>query len=113
MEVINFDLVEPGPFLPQLVAKDGGLLREIITTCPYFTVERVTFAQAGVSFKGQLDGSTFEIWGVMSGMGRVIWAGEPVKLPAVRFALLPAVLEKFEIEADQPTTMLRVYVPEP
>jgi mannose-6-phosphate isomerase len=111
IDVINFDQVEPGPFLPRLLEEGEGVRRELITGCPYFNVERVTFEQTAASFKGQCNGPTFEIWGTVSGLSRVVWAGESVELPAVRFTLLPAVLGNFEIEAPAPTTMLRVYVP--
>ena len=111
IEVINFNQVEPGPFEPQLIEEDAGVRRELITACPYFNVEKVTFEQAGVSFAGQTDGSTFEIWGAIAGQSRINWSGQPVDLPAVRFALLPAALGKFAIEAAAPATLLRVYVP--
>jgi mannose-6-phosphate isomerase len=112
LDVINFEQVEPGPFTPQLIeARQDGLQRELITTCPYFNVEQLTFAQEGLSFKGKCDGSTFEIWGTMSGQAQVKWAGESLSLPAIRFTLLPAALGDFEIEATEPSTLLRVYVP--
>ncbi len=111
LEVINFELVEPGPFSPRLLEEGQGFRRELITTCPYFNVERITFERAGASFKGQCEGSTFEIWGTMTGLGRVVWAGQPLELPAVRFTLLPAVLGQFEIEVTEPSVLLRTYVP--
>jgi mannose-6-phosphate isomerase len=110
-EVINFDQVEPGPVTPHLLAEANGLRREELVTCPYFCTERVTFNQAGAAFTGYNDGSTFEIWGVMSGQGRVAWNGEPLDLLAVRFVLLPAALGDFRIEAAGPSVWLRVYVP--
>jgi mannose-6-phosphate isomerase len=111
LDVINFDLIEPGPFKPKLVEQNNGMRREVISTCPHFTVERVTFDRAAL-FEGHNDGSTFEIWGTMSGQSRVLWGGEPVKLPAVHFALLPAALGHFKIEVTDPATLLRVYVQE-
>jgi mannose-6-phosphate isomerase len=110
LDVINFDQIEPGPVTPQLLADSEGLRRELITTCPYFNVEKVSFEQ-GASLKAETDGSSFEIWGVISGRGQVAWNGNPVELEAVRFSLLPAALGVFAIEALTPTTMLRVYVP--
>jgi len=110
MDVINFEQVEPGPFQPQVVESGGGIRREIISACNYFNVERVTLA-GGVSFSGLCDGSTFEIWGAVSGQSQIRWAGKPVDLPAVRFSLLPAALGRFEIYAAQPSTLLRVYTP--
>jgi len=111
MAVINFDQVEPGPFEPQLLEAGAGFCRELITTSPYFNVETVTFERAGASFQGECDGSTFEIWGVMSGSIQVSWAGEPLELRAVGFTLLPAMLGQFEIKAITPATVLRSYVP--
>lgn len=112
IEVINFAQVEPKHFSPRLVKERTELCREIITACPYFNVERVTLKQEGAKFSGQTDGSTFEIWGSMSGVGRVNWAGQPVELPAIRFTLLPAALGEFEVEALAPSVFLRAYVPE-
>ena len=112
LEVINFNMVEPGPARPRLLSEVNGLRREELVCCPYFCTERVTFDRGGVSFAGQCEGSTFEIWGVMSGRGRITWAGAPLDLSAVRFALLPAALGNFDIEVTEPSVWLRVYVPE-
>lgn len=110
LDVINFNQVEPGPFSPKLIEKSEALQREFITTCPYFNVERFTFDHPDV-FEGRCDGSTFEIWGTMSGEAQVVWAEDSLPLAAVRFTLLPAILGEFEIEATEPSTLLRVYVP--
>jgi mannose-6-phosphate isomerase len=112
IEVINFDQVEPRHFPPQWLEENDDFRREMITTSPYFNVERITFKREKAAFKGHNDGSTFEIWGAMSGLGRVNWAGEPLELPAIRFTLLPAALGDFEIEALAPSVFLRTYVPE-
>jgi mannose-6-phosphate isomerase len=111
LQVINFEQVEPGRAIPQLLEGEDGLRRELLVSCPYFKVERVAFERAGASFQGRNDGRTFEIWGMLSGWGRVTWAGEPLELAAVRFTLLPAALGEFEIKADAPAVMLRTYVP--
>jgi mannose-6-phosphate isomerase len=110
LDVIDFELVEPGPFIPELVEETDSLRREVISTCPYFTVERLTFDQTA-SFKGDNDGSTFEIWGAMTGQAQVEWRYAPLDLPSVRFGLLPAALGNFEIKVPGPATLLRVYVP--
>jgi mannose-6-phosphate isomerase len=111
LEVINFAQVEPGPAEPHLLAEDDILRRQLLVTCPYFTVEKITFKQTGASFSGQADGRTFEIWGAMTGQGQVTWAGAPLDLAAVRFALLPATLGDFKLTAAAPSEFLRVYVP--
>ena len=112
MDVINFDQVEPDSFTPQLIEENAALCREFITTCPYFNVERITFKRKSSVFEGRCDGRTFEIWGAMSGGGQVVWNDQTLDLPAIRFALLPAALGKFEVKATAPSTFLRVYVPE-
>jgi mannose-6-phosphate isomerase len=112
IEVINFAQVEPERFPPQLLEESEDLRREIITACPYFNVERVSLKRTGAKFEGRCDGSTFEIWGIMSGSGRVAWGhGEALELSAVRFTLLPAALGNFEIEVSEPSLFLRAYVP--
>jgi mannose-6-phosphate isomerase len=111
LDVINFDQVKPGPYQPELIAEDDSLRREFLTKCPYFNVEKVTVKQENGSFSSQCNGSTFEIWGVMSGEGQVHWAGGRLALTAVRFILLPAALGEFKISATLPSVLLRVYVP--
>jgi len=111
MDVTNFAQVTPGPYQPQLVERSAGLTREVISACPYFVVERVTFETETATFNGQCNGATFEIWGAMAGRSRVEWSGQPLELPAVRFTLLPASLGEFKITAGAPATMLRVYIP--
>jgi len=112
IDVINFEQVEPGAYVPELLEENGGVRRESITTSPHFNVERVTFERENNFFEGLCDGSTFEIWGTMSGHCKVVWANQSLDLPAIRFTLLPATLGNFEIKATTPTTLLRVYIPE-
>ena len=112
LEVTNFKQIEPGPYIPQPIKAEPGVQRQTITACSYFNVEKITFEKENLSFKGECNGSTFEIWGAVSGQGQVSCAGESVALPAVRFALLPAALGDFEIKADTPATFLRIYVPD-
>jgi len=112
LDVINFEQIEPGPVTPRLIAEGKGLRRELLVTCPYFSIEKFSIEQEGTVFKGLCDGSTFEIWGVMSGSGRITWSGNPLSLAAVRYGLLPASLGQFQVEASEPSVLLRVYVPD-
>lgn len=112
LAAVNFDQVEPGPFMPELLETKPGLRRELITTCPYFQVEKVGL-EPGTPFHGCCYGQTFEIWGMMAGQGHVDWNWrEPLALTAVQFTLLPAALGDFTIEVAEPSVLLRVYVPE-
>jgi len=109
LDVIDFTQVEPGVYTPRLIAEADGVRREEISRCRYFTVEKVTMA-AGARYTGMADGETFEIWGCLSGTGGITGDFDPVLLPAIRFALLPAALGRFAIEATQEAVLLRAYV---
>jgi mannose-6-phosphate isomerase len=110
LAVINFEQVEPGPYQPQVVFSQAGLSRAEISRCDYFVVEKVVL-EAGVTYHGCTDGSSLEIWGTVEGQGQLIWEGETVDLPAIRFVLIPATLGNFVIAADRRCVMLRVYLP--
>ena len=69
--------------------------------------ERIELA-AGATFAGVCDGRSLEIWGVIAGEATV----NRVALPAVRFALLPAALGPFTVNARTAATLLRTYVDE-
>ena len=47
----------------------------------------------------------------MTGAVEVAWAGEPLALDAVQYALLPAVLGEYAIVAREASVCLRVYLP--
>lgn len=112
LDVINFQQVEPMLAQPQLIHESDAWRSELLVTCSYFNVERVTFKEAQAVYQGHTDGSTFEIWGILSGQGQISWVEESLKLPAIRFILLPAALGDFAIEALEPAVFLRAYVPE-
>ncbi len=111
LDVLNFDLVEPAATRPVLL-EENGLRREELARCPYFVTERLALP-AGARRAGACTGATFEIWGVMEGAAEVQWAGEPLALSAVDWALLPAALGDFALAARTPSTLLRVTVPPP
>jgi mannose-6-phosphate isomerase len=111
LDVIDFGMVRPQAAARIVVADRAGLHRTEISRCRYFVVEEVRL-EGGAAYNGRCDGSTFEIWGCISGRVEVQWAGAPLALPAVRFALLPATLGDFAIYAEQPATLLRAWAPE-
>jgi len=109
LDVLNFDLVEPGPLEPT-VLEQNGRRRELIGQCPYFQTERL-YMPAGDAFEGRCSGETFEIWGVMAGEATVHWRGAPIRIEAVGWVLLPAALGDFRVEAGTESTLLRVFTP--
>lgn len=108
LDVINFEQIEPIVGAPELVSSGDGISRWLLCRNRYFVTERI-FMEAGAILEGHCGGDTLEIWGAIEGMVRI----EDVTLCAVRFALLPASLGRFTIEAQGPATLLRTYVEAP
>ncbi|MFP3895242.1 MAG: type I phosphomannose isomerase catalytic subunit [Anaerolineales bacterium] len=109
LEVIDWQCVEPDKAEVIPIAKDEGMERSLLVSEPNFVVERLVMEE-GATFSGACDGTTFEIWGCLEGAGRVCWTDEALPMEAVRFALLPAALGKYMIQAEESGTFLRVYV---
>jgi mannose-6-phosphate isomerase len=115
VEVINWEMVRPQPAVPIPLAAGpesvGTVGRKELCRSPYFVVEKVSLEE-DATYVGQCDGTTFEIWGIVSGSAEIGWNGQTAPLAAVRFALLPAALGGFAVHAARPATLLRVYAPE-
>ena len=110
LDVIDFGLVEPQPLKPQVMLDDEGFKIEQLAACPYFETERLTMP-AGYEFFGLCDGTTFELWAVLRGRATIYADAEPLPLAAVQWALLPAALGEFQVQADEDAVLLRVFVP--
>ena len=110
LDVLDFSLVEPGPVRPKLMLDDEGFKVEQIASCPYFETERLTMP-AGYEFFGLCDGTTFELWAAIGGKATIYSDTEPVTLSAVQWALLPAEMGEFQVQADEDAVLLRVVVP--
>ena len=104
LDVIDFSNVEPGPCPPKLITDTGGCRRALLCRNRYFTAERVEL-DPGATYRGNCDGSTMEIWGVLGGTAVV--AGK--QLEVIRFALLPAILGEFTVTSAVGATLLRSY----
>jgi len=104
LDVIDFDNVEPGVCPPEPILSEEGCRRALLCRNRYFTAERVEL-DPGARHLGDCDGSTMEIWGVLSGSADV--AG--VRLEAVRFVLLPAVLGEFAVTSTAGATLMRTF----
>ncbi|MHB1356445.1 MAG: type I phosphomannose isomerase catalytic subunit [Anaerolineae bacterium] len=109
LDVINWGTAYSGRVKPQVVEDRGGVRREGLVDSTLFNVERITL-EPGASYHGRCDGTSFEIIGCMAGEGKVCWSGAPLALKAVRFALLPAILGEYRIQAGNSSTWLRVYI---
>ncbi len=110
LDVLNFNLVEPGPLRPSVIDESDGVRVELIGHCPYFETHRLMM-DSGATFSNACEGDTFEIWAVLNGSATVCWSGDPVGIEAVGWVLLPAALGEYVIEANEKSTLLRVLTP--
>lgn len=111
LEVIDFGRREPALVEPRAVGNGGGVRRELVAECEHFVVERIR-AEAGAVFEHGLRGDTFEIWGTLTGSAALIAAGsQALNMETARFALLPATMGGFALEAGTDTVALRAYLP--
>ena len=108
LDVINFEQVGPALSTPQEIESADGIRRFLLCENQYFATERVEMS-AGATFNGECDGRTLEIWGIISGNGRV----NDLTLNAIDFVLLPAALGPFGVTAKSDAVFLRTYVPTP
>ncbi|MGD2078577.1 MAG: class I mannose-6-phosphate isomerase, partial [Chloroflexota bacterium] len=106
LDVINFDQVEPGTGEARWIEQDNGLRRAMLCRNRYFVTERLEMARDSV-FEGLNDGQSLEIWGLLKGSVSI----DEVRLDGIRFALLPAALGKFTVNANEDSVLLRTYVP--
>lgn len=106
LDVINFAQVRPGLAEPRLLEESAGIRRWELCRGPTFVVERLEMA-AGAAWRGACRGESLEIWGTTTGEVRLEAAGTSLALPAVRFALLPATMGPFAVNADGPAELLR------
>ncbi len=114
LAVMNFNQVRPGPLRPKVLVdmlEFGDVKVEQIGHCPYFHTERITMPKES-ALVGDCDGSTYEIFAVLSGKATVYWEGDPVTLSAVNWALLPAAMGEYQIQADADSVLLRVVTPD-
>ncbi len=110
LDVIDWSAAEPDFVTPKLTLDEPGQKQWELVRCPQFALDKIELS-AGATYEGECDGTTFEIWGCIQGRVEVQSAAEPVELARIKFALLPAALGRFAIEAQEPSLLLRAWVP--
>jgi len=105
LEVIDFDQI--GAYLPDAQILDGGAgwTAERLCENQYFTTERIRI-EIGGSYSGVCDGSSLEIWGLLSGGVKV----NDFEIDPVNFVLLPAAMGPFTVAAHDESVLLRTFV---
>lgn len=128
LDVIDWRMVEPAVAASPTLAAPEGWVREALadlrtiggaaavnlytaadsdTTCPYFQVARLT-GQPGAVWHGSCDGSSFQIWGCLSGSASLNWDGETAELHGVSWLLLPAALGAYKVHAETQSVLLKI-----
>jgi mannose-6-phosphate isomerase len=105
LQVIDFDSVGCKLSNSMLLEKNELWVQERLCQNKYFTTDRYTL-QAGAKLSGECDGTTLEIWGIIS--GEVEIAGHPIK--PVQFVLLPASMGTYQVEVMEHAMLLHTYV---
>lgn len=105
LQVIDFDTVDCKLPKPNVLEKNKSWVKERLCQNKYFTTDRFT-ANAGTEISGNCDGTSLEIWGILS--GEVEIAGYPMK--PVEFVLLPASLGDYKIKVIENAVLLHTYV---
>jgi len=106
LDVIDFNQVGLTLPVPHRIEENEHWVREQLCQNKYFTTERFLM-NAGAKFTGNCNGSTLEIWGVVT--GKAVISGETVE--AIRFGLIPAGMGEFSIDVSVDATLLRIYTP--
>lgn len=105
LDVINFEQV--GCSLSKPLPKNGGNGWSVEGLCQnqYFTTDRYQLDERAV-VRGLCDGSTLEIWGLLSGSIQI----NGQRIDPVTFVLLPAAMGEYKIIANKSSMLLRTYV---
>ena len=128
LDVIDWRMVEPDVAPPPKLPAPQGWTREALadlrtiggpaaanldlagradTACLHFRVDRLT-GSPGAVWSDACDGTSFHLWGALSGEASLHWSGETVKLRAISWLLLPAALGNYEIRPTTECVLLRI-----
>ncbi len=128
LDVIDWRMVQPDVAPPPRLTAPQGWTREALadlrtiggpaaanldlagradTACLHFRVDRLT-GSPGAVWNDACDGTSFHLWGALSGEASLHWSGETVKLRAISWLLLPAALGNYEIRPTTECVLLRI-----
>lgn len=108
LDVIQFGRPIHGK-VSRLPLPSHGSQRMLISACRYFATERwkITTTAEVAS-----DPEQFELFVVLTGNGELAWNGESAKFQCGECWLVPARSSKFSLNPQNPTKLLRTYVPD-
>jgi mannose-6-phosphate isomerase len=86
-----------------------GMQNSLLTACRYFATERwkITAPTEALS-----DPEHFDLLVILTGSGNFAWESMPASYRSGECWLVPAALGKFSVNPDEPSKLLRTYVPD-
>lgn len=106
LRTLYYDTTEPHKIHPVELQQEGTT-RRFLVACRYFVLERLEVSK-GYSLQTS---SSFQLISALDRSAQLQWADKQMTLESGRTALLPAALTDCRVVADQPTKLLRMYVP--
>lgn len=107
MDVLRFGLQHGGKVEPLRIQHDGAVETYFIA-CRYFATEKWEFKQRLAQASSP---EHFELLIFLEGAGRIECSGEVFEYRPAQTWIIPAALGSYEIVPQDPTSMLRTYVP--
>jgi mannose-6-phosphate isomerase len=108
LEVMNFNAAAPAKVAP-LPLPNERVHKTLLAACSYFAAERWEF-HATVQAESRHD--HFDLFVVLDGSGYIHWQGAPLPYQRGQCWFIPASLEKFSLQPEQSTSVIRTYVPD-
>jgi mannose-6-phosphate isomerase len=108
LEVIEFGRPISGK-VSRIHLPGHGMQNSLLTACRYFATERwkITAPTEALS-----DSQHFDLLVILSGSGDFTWESMPASYRSGECWLVPAALGKFSVNPNEPSKLLRTYVPD-
>ena len=108
MAVINFAHRKGGKVTPVALPSANGAKKYLLLVCPYFASERWDFS---AQHHSNSDPARFELLVILNGRGNIQWNGGSCSYQQGECWFIPANLGQFSLLPENPTSILRTYVP--
>ena len=86
-----------------------GMQNSLLTACRYFATERWKIT---TPVEAHSDPEHFDVLVILTGSGNFTWESMPALYRSGECWLVPAGLEKFSVNPNEPSKLLRTYVPD-
>jgi mannose-6-phosphate isomerase len=106
--VIDFTDRKGGKVMPVALPSANGAKKYFLLACPYFASERWDFS---AQHRANSDPAHFELLVILGGRGTIQWNGGSRSYRQGECWFIPANLGQFSLLPENPTSILRTYVP--